>query len=419
MVNAATSGLVLLVLFVSAAIGFEELELYSAREELRPALRQAREEYRENPLQPDLAEVVSTYPDLSVAVFNKAGHLVSVRGNMKVPLVTEDGVGLIAGVPAVYQFRLVPNGTVVAVVGWETRQRAIRRFESILTALWFPMVALFGVVAWSSSRSTFVPLQRLSRQAETLSAENLSARLQPESGEYAEFAERLNRFLDRIEQSVRREERFVSDAAHELRTPLTVMRGRLETALLKTRSPEEYRATLQELGVETERLAGLVEVLLQSATLVQGNVPGIDLQEQAERAHARWVDRFTDQGAELVLESDPAVAPLLAREFDVLVDNLLSNALKASPSGTVCLFRLSSSNGWVRIEVVDQGPGIPPERSEEIFERFARLDEGRSRIEGGFGIGLAVCRRIAEGRGGRVYLRPTATGAHFIIELPC
>jgi signal transduction histidine kinase len=197
------------------------------------------------------------------------------------------------------------------------------------------------------------------------------------------------------------------------------MRGRLETALLKTRSPEEYRATLQELGVETERLAGLVEVLLQSATLVQGNVPGIDLQEQAERAHARWVDRFTDQGAELVLESDPAVAPLLAREFDVLVDNLLSNALKASPSGTVCLFRLSSSNGWVRIEVVDQGPGIPPERSEEIFERFARLDEGRSRIEGGFGIGLAVCRRIAEGRGGRVYLRPTATGAHFIIELPC
>ncbi len=417
-VNAGAAGLVLLVLFFAAIEGFNQLELNSAREELRPALRQAQEESRQNPLAPDLAEIASSYPDLSVAVFDRHGHLVSVRGNIRVPLVDRDGVGELAGVPAVYARHTFPGGTVVAAVGWATREHLIRRLTNLLFALWFPVVALFAVITWRSARSTFLPLQRLSRQAEALSAENLSARLQPETGEYAEFADRLNRFLDRIEQSLRREERFVSDAAHELRTPLTVMRGRLETALLQNRSPEEYRKTLRELGNETERLSGLVEVLLQSATLIQGDVPVLDLEDQAERAHARWVDQFTDRGVQLILESESCSARLLPREFDVLVDNLLSNALKASPRGSICILRLSPGKDLVRIEVIDQGPGIPPQHAEEVFERFTRLDEGRNREEGGFGIGLAVCRRVAEGRGGRVYLAPSASGAHFVVELP-
>src|SRR5579862_2235076 len=101
-VNAISAGLLLLILFASAVVGFDHQELQAAQDELMPALRQAQEEYAENPLAPDLAEVVAAYPDLSVAVYNRRGHLVSVRGNIRVPLVAESGIGDVAGVPAVY-----------------------------------------------------------------------------------------------------------------------------------------------------------------------------------------------------------------------------------------------------------------------------------------------------------------------------
>jgi signal transduction histidine kinase len=417
-VNAFFAGLVLLILFISAVLAFQGLETYSARTEIRPVLRQAVEEYHHNPLSPDLAEIVRSYPDLSIAVFNKNGHKVFGKGNLKLPLITETGVGELSGVPVFFNYRNFDDGIVVAATGWESRENAVRRLSGFLALLWVASVGLFGVVTWRSSQSTFEPLERLASQAEELSAENLSSRLSPETGEYAEFAERLNRFLERLEASVKREDKFASDAAHELRTPLTVMKGHLETALLKERGPKEYQQTLRQVSAEVERLTGLVELLLQSATLVQGTVPAIDLQDQMERAHARWVDRFADKSVQLSLESKSCDACVLPREVDIIVDNLLSNALKASPPGSTCHIRLSCADKLSRIEIQDEGKGVPPNRAEAIFERFTRLDEGRNRDEGGFGIGLAVCRRIAEGRHGRVYLAPSDCGARFVVELP-
>jgi signal transduction histidine kinase len=301
---------------------------------------------------------------------------------------------------------------------WRPRERAIQRFTWLLVGLWLPVVTLIAVITWSSSRSTFEPLERLASQAEALSVQNLSSRLEIESGEYAEFARRLNRFLDRLEMSVRREERFVSDAAHELRTPLTVMRGRLETNLLRDRTEAEYKDTLQGVLVETERLSGLVEMLLQSATLVDKAVMPLDLQEQVEKTHARWVDRFDEHNIELQLESDPCSARIRAREFEVVADNLLSNALKASPFNTTVRLKLEHDHAVCRLHVSDEGPGVPPEARAAIFERFARLDPGRNRDSGGFGIGLAVCKRIVDERGGTIFLVDSERGAHFVVEFP-
>jgi signal transduction histidine kinase len=416
-VNALFAGFVLLILFVAAVVAFSELELISARQELARALKQSVEEYRKNPLSPNLAEIALSYPDLSIAVFNAEKRPVFVKGNVKVPFETETGIGEVSGIKVYLSYLSFKGGTAVAAVSWGRQQNAIRRLVGFLALLWLPAMALFGIITWRSSQSTFEPLERLASQAEALSAENLSSRLTEETGEYAQFAQRLNRFLDRLEASVKREDKFASDAAHELRTPLTVMKGRVETALLRNREPEEYRRTLKEVGAEVERLSGLVELLLQSATLVQGVVPPIDLQEQVERAHARWVDRFTDRSVELALESQPCQARILPREADVIIDNLLSNALKASPAHSRCELRLLCDEKKSWIHVTDEGNGVPPERAEAIFERFTRLDEGRNRDEGGFGIGLAVCRRIAEGRGGKIYLKPSAVGAHFVVEL--
>ncbi|HWD38720.1 MAG TPA: HAMP domain-containing sensor histidine kinase [Fimbriimonas sp.] len=416
--TATTAGLLLAVLFLAAVYGFYLTEYASAEDELQPTVLAAVAEYHKNPQEPNLRTIITANTDLSIAVFDKRGYALARFGNVRVPLFLDSGRNEIAGLPVVAQVHQFSDGTVVAVAGWRTREIAVRRFATLLAVLWFPLVGIFAAIPWFASRSTFEPLERLARQAEALSAQDLSGRLQIEPGEYAGFAERLNRFLDRLEKAVRREERFVSDAAHELRTPLTVMKGRLETNLLRARNPEEYRETLREVLIETERLAGLVEMLLQSATMVQGEVPSIDLEEQCERAHARWVDMFAQHEVELELSSQSCSAKMKLREFEVIIDNLLSNALKVSPKGSHCCLAVHPEGGLSRIEVTDQGPGVPPEFRETIFERFARLDVGRSRDVGGFGIGLAVCRRIVEGRGGHVYLQPSDVGAHFVVDLP-
>jgi signal transduction histidine kinase len=410
----------LLLVFVLAGYQFYLAELGSAKEELNLGVLAAQAEYKLNKLQPYLDEILAEHLDLSIGVFSQNGDLINSRGNLTVPLLDQSGLVEIDGKPAVTMVRYFRDSkiTVVGAVGWATRERALRSFILVLAVLWPSLIFLIAASAWFGSRSTFEPLERLAKQAEALSIENLHDRLDVEHGEYSAFAERLNRFLARLERSVRREERFVSDAAHELRTPLTVMKGRLETTLLRERSDVQYRDTLKEVLSETERLAGLVEMLLQSATLLQGDVSSIDVEEQLESAHARWVDSYEKLSVRLELETTPCFAKIKSREFEAVVDNLLSNALKASPPNTTCKLKGSPSTVGAKIEVQDEGVGIPPSQAESVFERFTRLDEGRTRYAGGFGIGLSVCRRIVEGRGGTVYLEPAEKGAHFVVNLP-
>jgi signal transduction histidine kinase len=419
-VTSAFAGLLLLLVFIVAGYEFYLAEMNTANDELGPAVQEAESEYRLSKLNPYLNGILEAHADLSVAVFNREGDLINRGGNLPVPLFDSSGEFDISGKPAMVMVRQVPSLgiTIEAAVGWTARERAIRTFVISMAVLWPSLILMIAAITWFASRSTFEPLERLARQAEALSIENLHARLYVEAGEYGQFAERLNRFLNRLERSVRREERFVADAAHELRTPLTVMKGRLETTLLRNRNPEEYRETLKEVLSETERLAGLVEMLLQSATLLQEDVVSIDVEEQLERAHARWVDSYDKKSVTLELESAPCLAKIKPREFEAIVDNLLSNALKASPPRSTCHLKGGPSSLGSRIEVRDEGVGIPPEEAEAVFERFTRLDEGRTRYAGGFGIGLSVCRRIVEGRGGTVYLEPSTQGAHFVVNLP-
>jgi two-component system OmpR family sensor kinase len=105
-------------------------------------------------------------------------------------------------------------------------------------------------------------------------------------------------------------------------------------------------------------------------------------------------------------------------EIGSVLDNLLANALRASPPGTACRIELTADENYARLAVHDAGPGIPLDLRERIFDRFVRGEESRNRATGGFGIGLSLCRRIVEGRGGRIWVEPTEAGARFEVELP-
>ncbi len=300
-------------------------------------------------------------------------------------------------------------------------ERRTSELAAILAALWLPLTLVVGGATWAAAQSVFRPLERLSAQALAMSGADLSARLvTPDRAEFGAFARDLNRMLDRIESTVRRGERFSADAAHEFRTPLALLRTRLETALLRPRAPEEYETAIRRSLAEIDRLAAITEALLRSARGEPEASPPAPtpLAPLVAEAVERWRDRFAATGVRLVADAAPLASPLLPDEARVLLDNLLDNALRYAPAGSRAVVLVEEAGGGVRLAVRDEGPGVPPELGDAIFDRFVRADEGRDRASGGAGIGLAVCRSLVASRGGRMALSsrpgaPTEIGAHF------
>lgn len=213
----------------------------------------------------------------------------------------------------------------------------------------------------------------------------------------------------------------VAEAAHELKTPLTSMRGTLEVALRRERTPEEYRDTMAATLEDVKGLQHLVGSVLLLARGLDGPrvEEPVDLVEvaraEAERLHAsrpeRRVALALSRGPGVVL-GDPS---LLARA----VGNLLDNAAFHSVAGGEIRVRAEVVAGAVRVVVEDEGPGIPEHRREKIFERFYRGPEVGQRGIPGSGLGLPIARWIAQLHGGTLILDPAAaTRARFVLEVP-
>lgn len=219
-------------------------------------------------------------------------------------------------------------------------------------------------------------------------------------------------------EAVRRE--FLSNAAHELRTPVTSIGGYAETLLGAPVDAETQREFLQTIQRNAERIAGLVNdlVLLDTlggrATVVAERVP-ISL-AQAVNDAARTARGVTPD-ARIDIDVDPSVMVLATRDgLDHVVQNLVDNAIKYGNNTRVTI-RATRDGDHVHLSVADEGPGIPKGQETRIFERFYRIDWGRSRDQGGSGLGLAIVKSQLEALGGRVWVEDAAPGARFVIEL--
>jgi signal transduction histidine kinase len=415
------SAVLFALLFYVATIYLRMVEVDRSYAVLKPAAEQAIEVFNERPLDANWSELLNPTPDLSIAVFDKNMEFLDSAGSLILRPVTGRKLGMFRGIPAHYIGRTDKFGHLVVVaLPWARRQAQLDRQKQFLVYVWMFLVVAAGVATWSASRSTFQPLAQLAEQAEQLSATDLSRRLTlVGAGEYAAVAAHLNRFLELLEASVQRQDRFVSDAAHELRTPLTVIRGQIETALLRNRNVEEYRHTLQVSLAEAERLSRLVEGLLLSASAPVVQPEPIELDAVMESAQARWLDRFNASGIALLLEDTaPAAVVMRGEECDSILDNLLSNALKHSDAHTTTRMWVTVDEHDATMWVADEGPGIPENIRETLFERFTRGETSRNRELGGFGIGLAVVKRLVQTRGGDVWLEPSEKGAMFGVRLP-
>lgn len=350
-----------------------------------------------------LEEVSESPNGITVSVFDSNKTLRHHVGPLKLNSLDGSGNTGMNGVLVRYKSVKVQNLQVVVASNWTERSRAQNEVSLLLVVIWFPITGIACWIIWLSASHTFRPLLAMTQEAQNLTRTGADSRLAvPHDIEFGMLANELNRFLDKIQQGVTNQEKFLADAAHELRTPLTILRGQVETTLLRDRSSEEYKVTLNLILEESVRMSRLVQLLLISSRAATTLAPMSDLTLPVQDAVDRWKPQFEAAGVHLTSTIRPCNATILSVELEMVLDNLLVNALRHAPKGSTCTVVLESEDGTTRLRVSDEGAGVPEELREVIFERFYRKETDRNRETGGFGIGLSICKRIAKERGAEI-----------------
>lgn len=296
---------------------------------------------------------------------------------------------------------------------------------TILLAIAVPLViVLVGAVVWIVTGRALRPVERLRRQVDSITAEELSRRVDAGDDELGALAATMNRMLARLEHSQAVQRRFVSDASHELRSPLATMRQHAE---LGAAYPDA--TSLHELSDvvidEGERMQNLVEGLLLLARLDENHRPPTELVDLDDLLLAE-ADRLGRISNLTVDASGVGAAQVVGnpRLLGRAVRNLVDNAARHAESRVVLGLRNGDRTASdVVFTVADDGAGVPEHDRERIFDRFARLDEGRARDAGGSGLGLAIVQEVVQAHHGRVTVgestgEPTRGGAVFTVTLP-
>lgn len=297
---------------------------------------------------------------------------------------------------------------------------ATRTLETVLFGMSCALLLAAGVVVWYGVGRALRPVGEISAQLDALSARDLHCRVPvPNSqDEIAHLARTANDSLERLEEAVGRQRRFVSDASHELRNPIAGMRTRLEVELADPHPDAHDREVLLDaLLADTERLENIVFDLLELARLdrdVAEEREPTDMsvlveEEFAHRRHSVPI-HIRSHGPAWVTGSRVRLARLLT--------NLVANAERHARSRIEVV--VGRRGDTVVLEVHDDGRGVAEADRERIFERFARLDESMERDPRGSGLGLAISREIAEAKGGTLVAGRSDLlgGAVFILTLP-
>jgi two-component system, OmpR family, phosphate regulon sensor histidine kinase PhoR len=231
--------------------------------------------------------------------------------------------------------------------------------------------------------------------------------------------------LTRLKQLERTREEFVANVSHELRTPLSLIKGYVETLLDGARdNPEVAERFLKIIERNAQRLDLLIQDLLTISALESGriklNLQPVALRPLGEKVLADLNSRGENKGIKLINELPELTATADADRIDQVLANLVDNAIKyGRAEGRVTVGGKNTDDGKVEVFVQDDGPGIPPEALDRVFERFYRVDKARSREQGGTGLGLSIVKHIVHSHGGEVWAKSElGKGATFFFTLP-
>lgn len=259
------------------------------------------------------------------------------------------------------------------------------------------------------------PLQTLAAAANAVSTSSFTFKAPAEAirlEELRPLAITLEDVVARLSVAFDQQHRFVGDAAHELKTALAVVRSSVQLLDLRPRTPEQYKAGLQQILADNERTEALVSRMLTLARFEElqhveaGQPPRLDLSEETARVLSDLEGPLQLAEVSLATELRAGVFCLLSREaFQTLVSNLVMNAVQHSSAGAVVMVRVCMEASFAVLEVEDHGSGVAEQDLPFVFERFFRADASRSRKTGGAGLGLAICKGIVDAAGGTITMR--------------
>ncbi|MEO3841629.1 HAMP domain-containing sensor histidine kinase [Streptomyces sp. B22F1] len=353
------------------------------------------------------------------------------RGEVEDEAERHTGTAVLDGERADYRFAglkvTTPDGqtyTVWAGVPLDTEQNAVGTVGRAMLAGLVPLLAVVAGVTWLVTRRALRPVEGIRGEMAAITASTDLSRRVPEPAsrdEVARLARTTNETLTALEESVERQRRFVADASHELRSPIASLRTQLEVAAAH---PELL--DLDGAVADTVRLQHLAADLLLLARLDAGEEPlgkpvalGALVRETVERRHAEGRESAGPGREAAVVTGELADATVAGSrgQLERVLGNLLNNAVRHA-AGRVDV-SVRREGAWAVLDVADDGAGVPPADRERIFERFVRLDDARSRDEGGAGLGLAIVRDVVVRHGGTIGVGEAAGGgALFTVRLP-
>ena len=300
-----------------------------------------------------------------------------------------------------------------------------RFYENILLA--FPVVLILsllcGMLAANKPRKIITGIARV---ANRISSQNLQERLPvpPARDEVQELTLTINSMIDRLEKSFGETKQFTADVSHELRNPLFALKGTMEVALSENRDINEYRESITDCLERINFLIKMVNDLFLISRFemqkVNLDLTSFNMGEVVRDIHEFFLPMAQEKQLQFNCEGcDDVVICGDRTRILQLVSNLLDNAIKFTPEGGLITTTLLKNEHGIELRVRDTGIGIPQSALPHIFNRFYQVDSSRSGSASGTGLGLQICKRIADAHGGMISVQPNMdAGVTFTVMLP-
>ncbi|MDO0931649.1 HAMP domain-containing sensor histidine kinase [Streptomyces sp. DG2A-72] len=348
-------------------------------------------------------------------------YLAVERSGEAKPVTKQFSVTKIVNGEEVGEFDAVKVEQVEAAVNYETLAN-LRRFS---LALLGGLAVASLAIGWILSGRALRPVRAISRTAADIQATDLSQRIRlgGPKDELRDLADTVDSMLDRLDEAFRAQRQLIDDASHELRSPLAIIRANVDAVLTAEESDEEERRiAARSVDRATTRMTRLVEDLLATA---RRSAPAladadVDLATAASEACEDFAPLAAERG--LTLHRRLATGLTVIGDHDALrraVGNLLSNAVRLSPPGTLITVAAGRTEGRLWVAVRDEGPGIIDDDQSRVFDRFWRAKGNGGSRDRHAGLGLAIVRQIVESHGGQVRLfSQVGKGSTFVLWFP-
>jgi two-component system OmpR family sensor kinase len=324
------------------------------------------------------------------------------------------------------------NGVSTVAISLQSVDATVGRLEAITWFVALLVLVVLAALALGAVRLGLRPLKAVERTAEDIAGGDLSKRVPPgrPGTEIGRLSNALNAMLVQIESAFAAREhsetalrQFIADASHELRTPLTTVRGYAELARRGALTDDAVRTrAMSRIEAEAKRMGVMVDDLLLLAYLDQERplrLEKVDLRALTAEAVADASVRAGGRPIDYAGPDDSLFVDGDADRLRQVLTNLLGNALTHTPDRTPVHILLRRDRDRVRLEVADEGPGLPPGQAARLFERFYRVDPSRSRARGGSGLGLAIVQAIIHASQGTVSCTSApGAGTSFVVTLP-